>query len=374
LRGKYNESDRYFNQALQIAQLDKGRRGEAKALLSLASLRLQEGNAKAAVDSIKPAVAYYQQGNYRKETSQALLLLGRASELQGNYDEARKAYEQQLRLAEQLGDPSQLAYAHVYLGSLLGYEERYAEALKHFQESQNINKRLGAYPRLAYDFMNQGHMLWQLGQYEKAREAFKQSYSLINQPGGDNKQLRAWILLFEGRMSLSELHYQKAALLSQQSLALAGNEYKDILIQAKYTLGLAQALSGMSRAGLNSCQRAVDLAKEIRDPRVVSGAQLATSRVLLETGDFQNAVTASLAAQEFFSLSATRHSEWVAWAIAAMACHQLGDRTKAHDYASRADNGLEKLRNDWGEEIFKGYTQRSDVQYYRERINNVLKN
>jgi serine/threonine protein kinase/Tfp pilus assembly protein PilF len=372
LRGKYNESDRYFNQALQIAQLNKGRRGEAKALLSLASLRLQEGNANAAVDSIKPAVAYYQQGNYRKETSQALLLLGRASELQGNYDEARKAYEQQLRLAEQMGDPSQLAYAHVYLGSLLGYEERYAEALKHFQESQNINKGLGAYPRLAYDFMNQGHMLWQVGQYELARKAFSEATSLAKQPGVDNQQLRSWISLFESRMALSELNHQKAALLAQQSLASAGNEYKDILIQAKYTLGLAQALSGMLSAGLASCQQAVDLATEIRDPRLISSGQLALSRVLLEKGDSHNALKAALAAQEFFSRTALRHSEWQAWTVAALASDQLRDPIKARDYASRAEDGFEKLRQEWGAEIFEGYVRRSDVQYYRQRINDVL--
>ncbi|MBC8029925.1 MAG: tetratricopeptide repeat protein [Pyrinomonadaceae bacterium] len=374
LRGKYIEADRYFNQALRIAQLNKGRRGEAKALLSLGSLRLQEGNASAAVDSIKPAVAYYQQGNYRKETSQALLLLGRASELQGNYDEALKAYAEQLQVAAQIGDPSQLAYAHVYLGSFLGYQERYTEALEHFRQSYNINKGLGAHPRLGYDSMNQGNMLWQVGQYKEARETLNQASSLAKQPGGDNQQLMAWILLFEARMALSELHPQKAALLARQSLALAGTEYKDILIQAKSTLGLAQALSGMLRAGLGSCQEAVDLATEIRDPRLISSGQLALSRVLLENGDSQNALKISLAAQDSFSRNALRHSEWQAWTIAALAGDQLGDRTKAHEYASRAENGLGKLREDWGEEIFNAYVQRSDVQYYRKRIGGVLAN
>src|SRR5262249_47504053 len=49
-RGKYNEATQYFNQALQNARTNKGRRGEAKALLSLGSLSLQEADSVAALN------------------------------------------------------------------------------------------------------------------------------------------------------------------------------------------------------------------------------------------------------------------------------------------------------------------------------------
>ena len=42
LRGNFSEADQYFNQALRLAQLYKGKRNEARASLSLASLRSQQ--------------------------------------------------------------------------------------------------------------------------------------------------------------------------------------------------------------------------------------------------------------------------------------------------------------------------------------------
>lgn len=228
-----------------------------------------------------------------------MLLLGRASELRGDYNQALNAYEQQLRIAEGIGDRSQLAYSHVYLGSFLVYKERYNEALGHFEESYALNNALGAKPRLGYDLMNQANVLWQIGQYGEARHAFDQAHSYAQQ-SAKNPQLMAWILLFQARMELSELRSLRALSLAQGALSLAGSEYKDVMIQAKSSLGLAQAMSGMLSAALRSCSEALALAKETDDPRLIANCELALSKVLIANGHHQNALTTALAAQEFF--------------------------------------------------------------------------
>lgn len=371
-QGKYNEADEYFKQALQIARINKALRGEARARLALGSLYVQEGDAGKALTYIEPAQAFYQQGNYRKEISQALLLLGRANELQGNYEVAIKAYEQEIEVATQLGDLSQAAYAHVYLGSLLSYKEDFPRALVHFNESYRIDTALKAQVRIGYDLLNRGNILWQLGRYDEARKALQQSSDLASLPDSQNNQLLAWVLLFDAQMSLSERRFEDAISKSQHSLSLAGTQYKDVAAQATSTLGVAQALSGMQSAGMRSCLAAVNLAKTAGVPRLISSGQLALAEVQLESDHMQDALKAALALQASFARSGQQQSEWRAWLIAALASSQLGHRTSAHDYGTRADILLAKIRREWGEEMYNGYLSRPDMQHYRKKIAEVM--
>ena len=62
---------------------------------------MQEGKTDAAIDYVERALAFYEQGQYYKETSSALLLLGRAHDYRGEYEAALQALDQQLRLARQ---------------------------------------------------------------------------------------------------------------------------------------------------------------------------------------------------------------------------------------------------------------------------------
>jgi serine/threonine protein kinase/Flp pilus assembly protein TadD len=370
-QGKYNEAEEYFKQAVQIARINKGLRGEARARLALGSLYVQQGDAGKALTYIEPAHAFYQQGNYRKETSQALLLLGRANEFQGNYENAIKAYEQEIKVATQLGDLSQAAYAHVYLGSLLSYNEKFPQALAHFDESYRIDTDRKADVRIGYDLLNRGNILWQLGHYDEAKKALGQASALASQRDNQNNQLLAWVLLFDAQMSLSERRFEDAISKSQHSLSLAGTQYKDVAAQATSTLGVAQALSGMQGAGMRSCLAAVNLAKTVRVPRLISSGQLALAEVQLESGHMQDALKAALALQESFARSGQQQSQWRAWLIAALAMGRQGDQTSARNYAEQADKVLTEMHNEWGEEAFTGYVSRPDIHYYRRQLNEV---
>ncbi len=370
-QGKYSEAEGYFNQALQIARTNKGLRGEARARLSLGSLYVQEGDADIALPFIESALTFYQQGHYRKEISQALLLLGRAKELRGDNDAAIKAYEEEIQTAEQIGDLSQEGYGHIYLGSLLSYRENYPLALIHFNESERIDRLLKAQPRIGYDLMNRGNIEWQLGHYNEARELLDQARSSANQSDSPNKNLMAWILLFQSQMNLSERNLAEAISKSQEAISLAGKQYKDIAAQAMSTLGLAQTLSGMRSAGVHSCQDAIELAKSMRSPRLIASGQLALSEALLEAGNNQEALKTALTAQEAFAHSGQRHSEWRAWLIAALASHQLGDHTAAHEYAAHANDLLSQMQQEWGAENYNNYLSRPDIQYYRKQISEI---
>lgn len=372
LRGEYSDAEKRFEQALQIAKANKGRRAEARALLSLGSLLVQQGNWTKALSYLEPALAFYRQGNYRRETSQALLLLGYANQQQGNNDAALESFNEQLKLAEQVNDTAQVAHAHASIGLLLAHQERFTEALTHFDESYKLNKSLGLEPKAGYDLVNRGGLLWQLGHYAEARDALTQASDIANRTGGIDKQLLAWVHLFRAQMALSESRYSEAVAESRKASALGGVQEKDFSVLVSFTYGLAEVLSGTSRAGLEKCQKAFDTATSAGAPRLISNAQLALAEAMLANGDAANALMSALQAQQAFARLGSRHSEWRAWLIAAQASRQQQDEAKVDEYATRAAGLLTALEKAFGASEYSSYLSRPDVQRYRKQLDELL--
>ena len=372
LRGEYSDAEKRFEQALQIAKANKGRRAEARALLSLGSLLVQQGDGGKALSYLEPALAFYRQGNFRRETSQALLLLGYANEQQGNNEAAFESFNEQLQLAGQTNDTTQVAHTHAAIGLLLAHQERFNEALNHFDESYKLNKSLGLEPKAGYDLVNRGSLLWQLGRYTEARDALTQAFDVASRIGGIDKQLLAWVHLFRAQMALSEFRYRDAVAESRSASALGGLQEKDFSVQASYTYGLAELHSGTSRAGIDKCQKAFDIATRAGAPRLISNAQLALAEALVADGDAANALTSALQAQQTLARLGSRHSEWRAWLIAAQASRLLQDNAKVDEYAVRAAGLLTALEKALGTSEYSSYLSRPDVQRYRKQLDELL--
>ena len=372
LRGDYGGAQKRFEQALQIAKANKGRRGEARALLSLGSLSVQQGEGAKALSYLEPALAFYRQGNFHRETSQALLLFGYANELQGNNEAALESFNEQLKLAEQVNDMAQVAHTRAAIGLVLANQERFTEALKYFDESYRLNLSLNLVPKAGYDLEHKGNLLWQLGHYSEARDALKRAFDIASRPGGVDKQLLAWIHLRRAQMALSELHSDEALAETRKAAALGDRQDKDFAIQITHTNALAELNSGTSRAGVEDCQKAVDMATRAGIPRQISSAQLALAEALLAKGDAANALTLALQAQETFARLGSRHSEWRAWLVAAQASRRQQDQKKVDEFAAHAAGLLTALESSLGADEYKSYLSRPDIVQSRKQLDELL--
>ncbi|HJQ71501.1 MAG TPA: tetratricopeptide repeat protein [Blastocatellia bacterium] len=373
-RGEFDEAGKYFKQALEFARVDKARKSEARAVLAMGSLSLQQANDDEAIQLIEKALTFYQPSGYRKETSVALSLLGRAQSSKGNYEEATKIFTQQLSVSEELGDSAMLGDAHLSLALTLGLEqERYPEALPHVEESYKINKASGSPMYVGYDQMNRALILWRLGRYQEARDALGEALSIAARPEAEYKALQAWVHLIYAQIALSERKFAEARKKGQQALELSATQFKDVAIQAKYCVGLAEALSGAARPAIQACQEAVAVAREIKSPRLVSSALLALAEVMLEANDAAGALRAALEAQEMFARAGRQDSEWRALLVAARASQAAGNAPQASDYAARADGLLSTLQQSWDAEAFGGYARRPDIESYRNQLGQLLR-
>lgn len=376
LRGDYSDAEKYYQQGLALAQRDKMRVSEAWALTQLGSLRSLQHETEEALHYVEKAIVFYQQRGYHKWLSLTLPIVGRAYRDRGDYEAALKAFEEQLKLGEQLGDQAQVGLADADIGNVLSYEEQYPEALRRFDESYKIFKSLKAEVYMAYAAQSRASVLWQVGRSEEAKAALDEATSIAERaerPEDTYKQLLADIHLTNSLLALSDWQLQEAKVESQKALDLAGNQYPDVAIQAKRTLALAQARSGAVRSARLLCKDATDMAAGMGDPRLLSGALLASAEAMLDNGEAQPALEAVLRAQESFARYGKSDSEWRAWLIAAQASRRLGNEATALEYSSHAVTRLSDLEHKWGPEAYRDYLARSDIMHFRKQLDQLLK-
>jgi hypothetical protein len=153
---------------------------------------------------------------------------------------------------------------------------------------------------------------------------------------------------------------------------VGGKEAKDLALQAKQTIGLAQAHSGAPQPARRLCEEAVATAKEVNSPRLLSSALLALAEVSLLGNDAPGALATSRQAQAMFAPPGQQDSEWRAWLIAARASQLAGNKSAAQEYASRANDICQGLQQKWGAEAYDDYSRRPDVQNYRKQLAQIL--
>jgi tetratricopeptide (TPR) repeat protein len=372
-RGEFAEARTYFQQALDFARQDKAARMEARARLGLGSLSTQEGSVDEAVSHLEAALKFYQPAGYTKETSNALILLGRAYREKGEYAVAMKAFSEQLELAKQSGDPARQAATHSSIGVLLGVnQEMYAEALPHFDESYRINKSLGAKVGMGWDQMNRAAALWPLGRYEEAKVALDVAYSIAAEPEAGFKDQLAWVELTGANMALSLGRREEAMKRATAALKLAGRDYKDLALQAKQTLAITQAISGAPKQAAALGEEAIDAAKELKLPRLLSAALLASAQIRIAGGDAKGALAKAQEAQMMFASGAQLESEWRAWLVSARSVSLAGDKSTAYEYATRAASRRAALESRWGADNYRGYSRRPDIQVCLKQLAQLI--
>ncbi len=189
---------------------------------------------------------------------------------------------------------------------------------------------------------------------------------------GAARDLSSHYHLALARMALSERRLPEARREAAQAITTSANQVVTVAILGRSIEGLVQSLSGSAHQGGTRCQEALEIAKQSRDPYLVSEALLLFAETLAQAGDSEGASKAALESHELASRIGKRDSEWIAYAIAARASRTMGRQQEAHDYATRAANSLSQLEQEWGTDNYNSYLARTDVQISRKQISELL--
>ncbi len=374
IRGQPAEAEKYLSQALESAQRAKARRNEARARVSLASLRQQQNKPDEVIQFLEPALAFYQQGGYRSEIFSCLVLQARANLQKGDYPAAQKGHEQLLQLAQAANDQSLLARAHGERGSGLAAEQKFTEALDQLNQAGEIYAAQGVQRSLGYNLTDRTDVLWRLGRYDEAQSLLSQADTIANKPGGELKRLSAEVELIKAKIALSQNRFPEAKEAAARTLEKAGTEFQNVATTAKLLMGLAQSYGGAPAAGKALAIQAFGTASQLADPAQLADAQLTFAETMLISGDPRAAAPNAQQAADAFLRLGQEESAWRALTLAGQASQNLGDKTKAREYALKARNSLSKLEQRWNAESYKSYLSRPDIQRFRKQLDQLASN
>ncbi|HZE73645.1 MAG TPA: tetratricopeptide repeat protein [Pyrinomonadaceae bacterium] len=364
--GDYAEAQKNFKLALDSARLNKARRLEAIALMDLGSTYIQQLRTDEGLPLAQEALNYFRQGNYRGLVSECLTIIGRANRRKGEYDFARQALEEELQVSKEGHDEPHMAFAEAEIGTVYLEQEKYPLALQQYDESYQINKGLGRQLSQAYNQQNRGKALTRLGRFDEARQALQEATAIASEKG--YKQLLPDIELSQAQLLLAERSLPQARAAAEKAIAGAGSQYKEVTAEAKSTLGLAQALSGVARQGQASSEEGLKIAQELGDAALISRAMLALAEATLEMGDAQSSLRIGEQAAERFANAGQFESEWRAFLICARANEWIGNTAAAQERKARAKEVLAQLEKAWGPDAYKRYLARPDIQLYYEQL------
>ena len=370
IKGDYPKAEQYFTEALQSAQRSKALKNEARARFSLASLRMRQNKAEEALQYLTPALTFYQQGGYRSEATSCLVLMARANRQKGDYETAYQANEQLLHLGQQLNDQSQIALSHSEMGQVLMRQEKYSEAINHIDQAYSFYSAQGINRSVGYNFYNKADVLWRMGRYPEAQTNLEQASAIADKPGKEIKALSMSIKLSTAEIALSQERNADAKKVAEEVLKAAGEDLKGPAVDARVIMALAQSESNKT-AARQLATEAVDLAKGLNDPAAFANAQLALAEVLLTAGDSNGALSHASAAQETLARLGRVASEWRALVLVARIHQNLGDKSRASEYAVRAKDLLSRIEQRWGADNFNSYLRRLDIQRYRKQLDQI---
>lgn len=372
-----------FDLALKFAERNQLRYAENRARLQFGAYHVQREASDEAIKFIQPALQFFQANGYRYEELKAYQLLGEVYLLRHQYEAALKEFDQLGNIASQYNFPLSVAEAPLGKGIVLAEQEQYPEAISSLREASAKFEKAKSQSDAEYCQLGLADLLWRLGDVNAG--ATLQDFAPPPKPddAADQQTLSIW--LAQANVALSKPDFAEAIQLSSevvkqvkkilQTAQCNDNVMVRLLIEAQFTLGVAQSRSGKAAEGFRLCENAslqASISKD-KDRLLIAKANLALAETALANNLPLRAFEAAKAAKTVFAELGLHDSEWRACTLAAEAAQKSGKPNEVPDYINRARELLANLGRDWPND-FSGYLKRADINNFKQRLDKLSPN
>ncbi len=312
VRREPDAAERYFQQGLTLARQSKTRQSEARALLALGSLRVRYGRMEEAKPFIEAAIAIYGPGGYRRELTQASLLLGDSHTELGEFDEGARILSETAVTVDQ-HDRELGAQVHAAYGSVLEAQGAWPTALAEYEKSSQL--RIGR--ALVIAWLDCANLYWRLGRVEDAEHAFSEAGELIDGAQGEQLEISVRLLRRRAEMAFGLSRFAEALQLARKAVEEAvGKEIAEAR-GASLIGGLSSIRLGYVAAGLSNCNQAIQGWEREFRPVKTASARLLLAKTLAMCGETRDASVLAHAAREFFEPRRVAEAVWQAYWVEA---------------------------------------------------------
>ena len=242
-RGQFERSERYYNDALELARAIGDELEEERARSAIAGRRLLAGDLQAARRDFESLLASAQARGEKLRITGYVNSLGIIAHEAGQYDEAEVAYRRMIELAKPAGDRRSVATGLGNIGVVRRDQERYDDALSLCAKAARVLSEIEAVEQLGYVRIVEAQILLEKGDDAGAAKKAQEAVDLAEKSGA--------------------------------SLRVA---------EARICRGLAVARRGDARRGLDDVHAGLEAARAVGANRVVLYGILAESEAKMIDG------------------------------------------------------------------------------------------
>ncbi len=251
---------------------------KTEVLRELALVEQALGNLAEASRHLTEAVDLAAEEADRGSLSRGLLALGSLEVRRGHLEQGLDSCLEGLRVAERSGSLTEVAHAHIVVGTALEDLGRLTEGLEHHETGLRIARLLGNLRLTAYATMNLTGTLISLGRLKDASLALKEAqdqFAVL-----EERDTLAILKTYEAHLEMGLGHTTRAAKAWEegiQQLRSVGGPVE--LAMALKESGEFYAESGHPSTGQASLLEARDIARRLRNAKLVSEVELSLGRL-----------------------------------------------------------------------------------------------
>jgi len=267
--GQHLQSRPLLERALALLEQQEASVERVFVLVGLANAARKEGKSEETARLAGQALALARQIGDRRGAARALFLLSTLRYSSGEMDKAETLLEESLALAHASGDPQLVRMALNALGDVYGHRGDSVRAQRAFEECLSLSRELGDLFNVAMHLNNLGTVLHQQGQYAGARSLYQESLEICRRIGDVAGQAVALSNLGEIALILGD---RAAAWRYYQQGLEIGRAFQDqwILMVCLNNLGEIAGLGGDDGAALRYLTEALWVAVESQEASMAS--------------------------------------------------------------------------------------------------------
>lgn len=183
LRGYWNESIKYGEQAASAARELKDELAAAQFDERAAVIRMRQGEYDNARQTFERVLPVYRQLGSDVNVSNTLHNLARLAQEAGDLFEARRLYDESLEISKALNNKTGIADSLQQLGKIAQTNGEDDEARRLYLESLELNRELGDRQGIASSLHNLGNLAYEQHAFEEARQLYEESLDLSRRLG-----------------------------------------------------------------------------------------------------------------------------------------------------------------------------------------------
>ncbi|MEF9885316.1 tetratricopeptide repeat protein [Streptomyces sp. P9-A4] len=313
---------------IERARAVGSREWEARALMELAEIPLEERPASAPVNPLESALAIYQDTGDVQGQVRALFRLGTQAAERADIHQAAEYLGECTNLAVGIGDYEHAARSLAYLGSYHGGIGHLDEAETYFADARDMANHLGNPLVIAQTHQKNAEYLWHRGRIGEAVTYLTEAVQLLE--GTEEKRGLAQARAALGEALLVAGRWQEGAQALESVVSVMSDEASPATkAQASRALAVLYSRRGLHKEAMSAITKALDQCEQAGDKSAVMQCRMALANVQARNEKWSEALDQYDKVAELAATQKDLHVLLTARSMAAVCRLHGQDREKA---------------------------------------------